>query len=101
MEAAQKADKEFGLTQRSGRHTIYDASSDIRKITLLLLEKSVTTPQHGRTGFHFQDATEEGFGKMTLAWLKRVLTPAPQDSTFSERQPLEENAMDYELHHVS
>ena len=32
MEAAKKADIEFGVTPRSTKHTVRDASTDIRKI---------------------------------------------------------------------
>ena len=102
MEAAKKADQEFGLPQRSGRHVTCNAAADIRKIALHLLENHVTKPQTSRTGFHFQDATEDSLSKMTPAWLKRVLTTAPdtEDTSTNERQPLEESAADYELHHV-
>ena len=99
LEAAKKADEEFGLPQRSTRHTTRDSAADIKKVALHLLENNVTQPQIGRSGVQFHDSTEDGLSKMTPAWLKRVLTTAPdaEDTTASERQPLEESAANYEL----
>ena len=49
----------------------------------------MTQPQTGRNGVQFHDSIEDGLSKMTPAWLKRVLTTAPdtEDTTASERQP--------------
>ena len=78
MEAAKKADQEFGITPRSSKHTTRDASADIRKITAHLLEHKVTVPQESRTTPTFRDVTEDGFGKMSQSWLKQVLVQAPE-----------------------
>ena len=97
MKAAKKADQEFGLPKKSERHTTCEAAADI---FLHLLENYVTQRY---TGFHFWDIAVDGFSNMTPAWLKRVLTPAPdaEDTSINERQSLEESTADYELYHVS
>ena len=69
MEAAKKADREFGLYLRSTRHTTRDAAADIRKISLHLIENFVTIPKADRTGPAFRDPTEDGFSKITPTWL--------------------------------
>ena len=104
MEAAKKADREFGLNPRSTRHTTRDASADIRKVATHLLENDVTAPQTSRTNPPFRDVTEDGFSNMSAMWLKKVLTPTPDiDTTTSEQQTLRGNTTDFdhELHHVS
>ena len=104
MEAAKKADQEFGITPRSTRHTTRDASADIHKITDHLLENKVTAPQAGRTTPTFRDVTEDGFKKMSQAWLKQVLVRAPDvesvRSTDTEQEPMQGTIdLDYELYH--
>ena len=59
MEAAKKADLEFGILPRATQHTVRDAAADIHKVSLHLLENHVTTP--ARTGPAFRDPIEDGF----------------------------------------
>ena len=101
MEAAKKADKEFGLSPRSSRHTTRDASADIRKIALNLLENEVTTQKKNRTTPQFRDLTEDGFTKMSQSWLRKILTPIPSPPEDTD-QILQDRLADtnYELHHV-
>ena len=105
MEAAKKADIEFELHPRSSKHTTSDAASDIRKVSLHLLENEVTSIKTGRTNPAFRDVTEDGFSKMSQAWLDHLLVPLPnvESTVDSEHQALQEDILDldYELHHVS
>ena len=54
MEAAKKADTEFGVTPGSNKHTVRDASADVRKMAMHLIEHTVTVqaqdvpPQHSK-----------------------------------------------------
>ena len=106
MDAAKKADREFELHPRSSKHTTCDAASDIRKVSLHLIENDVTSLKTGRTSPAFRDVTENGFAKMTQAWLDHLLVPLPNvesSGVESEHQTLQEDILDldYELHHVS
>ena len=99
MEAAKKADQEFGITPRSMKHTTRDATADIRIIMEHLLEHKVTAPQASRTTPPFSDVTAEGFRKMSQPWLNQVLVQAP-DAVDVELQPVRGTTdLDYELHH--
>ena len=101
MEAAKKADRAFGVTPRSTKHTVADASNDITKIATHLLEQKVTIQMDRNIPFH--DTIEEGFRKMKPAWLKQVLA---QDSDCLLDQDLhnlhdtEQSEFIHELHDV-
>ena len=102
MEAAKKADTEFGVTPRSNKHTVRDASADVRKMAMHLIERTVTVQATGRTSPAFKDVTEDGFKKMSQRWLKQVLMEAavlPDDET--EQTLRGEIELGYELHDVS
>jgi len=100
MEAAKKVDTEFGVTPRSTKHTVHDASGDVRKMAMHLMEHTVTVQATGRTSPPFKDVTEDGF-KMSQRWLKQVLMEAaalPDDET--EQTLHSEIELDYELYDV-
>ena len=100
MEAAKKADTECGISPRSAKHTTRDASFDVRKVALHLLEHEVTVHKVSRTTPPFRDVTEDGFAKISQAWLDKVLTNVPdtaEDST--EHNTITD--LDYELHHTT
>ena len=105
MEAAKKADTEFELHPRSSKHTTSDAASDIRKVSLHLIEEEVTSIKTGHTSPAFRDVTEDGFSKSSQVWLDHLLVPLPniESSIDSEHQTLQEDILDldYKLHHVS
>ena len=86
-------------------NTTRDASADIHKVSMHLLENGVTPPQTSRTSPPFRDITEDGFSKISQTWLQQVLTPVPdmEDASNNEQQTLHRNMadFDYELHHVS
>ena len=65
MEAAKKADRAFSAPPQSSRHTVTDASSDIKKITEHLLEKNATTEVTAHSPPAFKDPTEEGWKKLS------------------------------------
>ena len=48
MDAAKKADREFGVSQQSGRHTVREAITDITKMAKHLTEHQVTTVMSSR-----------------------------------------------------
>lgn len=78
-EAAKKADTEFGVTPRSTKHTIRDASGDVRKMAMHLMERTVTV-QATDLPPHNSKMSQ----KMSLRWLKQVLMEAaalPDDET--------------------
>ena len=52
IEAAKKADTEFGVTLRSTKHTVRDTSGDVRKMAMHLMEHTVTVQATGRTRHH-------------------------------------------------
>jgi len=100
MKAAKKADTDFGVTLRSTKHTVRDASGDVTKMAIHLMEHTVTVQARGRTSPPFKDVTD-GFKKMSQRWLKQVLMEAaalPDDET---KQTLHsEIELDYELYDV-
>lgn len=101
MEAAKKADTEFGVTPRSTKHTVRDVSGDVRKMAMHLMEHTVTVQATGRTSPPFKDVTEDGFKKISQRWLKQVLMEAaalPDDET--EQTLHSEIELDYELYDV-
>lgn len=101
MEAAKKADTEFGVTPRSTKHTVRDVSGDVRKMAMHLMEHTVTVQATGRTSPPFKDVPEDGFNKMSQRWLKQVLMEAaalPDDET--EQTLHSEIELDYELYDV-
>ena len=65
MEAAKKADQEFGGVPSSSKHTVSDASADIRRMAIHLLEHHVTMQKPGRNSLPFKDITSDGFKKMS------------------------------------
>ena len=54
-EAAKKADREFGVSQQSGKHTVREATTDITKH---LTEHQVTTVISGHTTLPFMMSQE-------------------------------------------
>lgn len=102
MEAAKKADRTFGLTPRSTKHTIADASSrDICKITTQLLKQKATTKMN--RSLPFCDSIVEGFKKMTPTWLKLVLAQDSEsllDQDSHVLQDTEQPDFMYELYDV-
>ena len=61
--AAKKADREFGVSQQSGRHTVREAITDITRMAEHLTEHQVTTVMSSHTTPPFHDATEDGWKK--------------------------------------
>ena len=61
MEAAKKADKELGVPSRSTKHTIREASADIKNMVMHLIDHKVTVQTTGRTSPPFKDVTDDGF----------------------------------------
>ena len=61
MEAAKKADKEFGVPSRSTKHTIREASADIKNMAMHLIDHKVTVQTTGHTSSPFRDVTDDGF----------------------------------------
>jgi len=101
MEAAKKADQEFGVAPTSSRHTVRDASADIRKMAVHLLEYHVTTQKPGRNSPPFNDSTNDGFKKMSLTWLKHILTQAEGNEDDTEQQSTQKEVdLDYEIFNV-
>ena len=102
MEASKKADTEFGVTSRSTKHTIRDASADVRKMAMHLIEHKVIVQATGRTSPAFKDVTEDGFKKMSQPrWLKQVLTEAAALADDETEHPLQgEIELGYEVHDV-
>ena len=73
MEAAQKADRAFCVPPQTSAHTTHDASIDVLKMVKHLLDKDVTTESAERRSPQFLDPTENGWKKLTKAWLKDTL----------------------------
>ena len=101
MDAAKKADREFGVSQQSGKHTVREAITDITKMAKHLTEHQVTTVMSSRTTPSFHDATEDGWKKLTKSWLDQFLTPTAEADTSSDLQD-ESGEIDanYELYDV-
>ena len=99
MEAAKKADRAFGAPPPSTRHTVTDASSDIKKITEHLLEKNATTEVTARSSPAFKDPTEEGWKKLSCTeWIQKILTNTLEEDLQEEQRG--ETDLDYELYDV-
>ena len=98
MEAAKKADKEFGVPSRSTKHTIREASADIKNMAMHLIDHKVTVQTTGRTSPPF---TDDGFKNMSQSWLKQVLTQATAPPDDDQEPTLQGDIeLDYELHDV-
>ena len=100
MDAAKKADREFGVSQQSGKHTVREAITDITKMAKHLTEHQVTTVMSSRTT-PFHDTTEDGWKKLTKSWLDQSLTPNAEADASSDLQD-ESGEIDanYELYDV-
>lgn len=101
MEAAKKADKEFGVPSRSTKHTIREASADIKNMAMHLINHKVTVQTTGCTSSPFRDVTDDGFKKMSQSWLKQALTQAAAPPDDDQELTLQGDIqLDYELHDV-
>ena len=98
MEAAKKADQEFGVAPTSSRHTVRDASADIKKMAVHLYH---VTTQSRVNSPPFNDSTNDGFKKMSLTWLKHILTQAEGNEDDTEQQNTQKEVdLDYEIFNV-
>ena len=101
MEAAKKADREFGVSQQSGKHTVREATTDITKMAKHLTEHQVTAVISGRTTPPFHDVTKDGWKKLTKSWLDQSLTPTAETGVASDLQDESgEIEANYELYDV-
>ena len=72
LEASKKVSMHFGVHQTS-HHTTRDASSDVRKMCMCLLQENVTKESTERTGSPFVDPVTVGMEKLAGGWLDRIL----------------------------
>ena len=98
-DAAKKADREFGVTNMSSKHTERDCNRDICNISTHLQNNQVTLVIPEKTTPMFRDLTDDGWKKINSSWLERVLSSYPT----TELQPDGERGevdMSYELFDV-
>ena len=76
-DAAKKADREFGVTNMSSKHTERDCNRDICNISTHLQNNQVTLVIPERTTPMFRDLTDDGWKKINSSWLERVLSSYP------------------------
>lgn len=104
MEAATKADIVLQVPRRSTSHTIRDASKDIIKIMVHLMEKGVSKEDRDRVNSSppFTDLNTVGLKKLTTTkWLQDLLTKGADVSDLEEElhtnEMLDENDELYDL----
>ena len=76
MEAAKKADQAFGMTPKSGAHTVCSAENDIHKMAEYLMLKKATlqVPSRTESAPPFTDPTEKGWEKLsTTDWIRETV----------------------------
>ena len=98
--SSKKVDIELVDTQQNMTR---DSTSDVLKMATHLLENQVSSEQVDCTSPPFQDATENGFAKMSDTWLKHVITHNGHSSDNDNQHQHHlhrELELDYELHHV-
>lgn len=101
MEAAQKTDRAFGLTQQSTTHTVSDSHSDMQKMTKYLSEANITKIVDGRSSPAFSDPTEDGWKKMsTTSWIHDTLNRTHISDEDDLQEDREEIDLNYELFDV-
>ena len=77
MQAAKKADREFGCYQ-SGQHTSRDANKDITKMSGHLLRAKAASEQEQRREPGFIDPTNAGLNTLcNTDWVKTTLAKHP------------------------
>ncbi len=99
MEAAKKTNYEFKVMHTSA-HTTREADKDIRKITMHLLEKAVSTATPQRQSSPFVDLTDIGWEKLSTGWLQGVLDRSADEGLHEEADTTTEDrgvVLDYEL----
>ena len=98
MEAAKKADNQFGVTPQATAHTVRDANKDIAKMASYLTDKEVTVKKTERTSPSFVDPIETGMKKLTTSWLEGVLSNTLPDDDQQRELREGEVDLDFELH---
>ena len=98
MEAAKKADNQFGVTPQATAHTVRDANKDIAKMASYLTDKEVTVIKPERTSPSFVDPIETGMKRLTTSWLEGVLSNTLPDDDLQRESREGEVDLDFELH---
>ena len=99
LDAANKVDKAFCVSPPGKKHTIREASRDIKEMTDHLQEKGVATNLENRSSPEFTNPDDAGLDKLTSTWLHEALfrTYIEEDS-LSERTD-EENEQSVDIHY--
>ena len=103
MEAAIKADQAFGVTPKSGAHTVRNAENDIQKMVEYLMLKKTTleVPSRSESVSPFTDPTEKGWQKLsTTDWIKETVARSHSEEMEAE-SPNDELDSNYEIYDVT
>ena len=103
MEAAKKADQAFGVTPKSGAHTVRSAENDIQKMVEYLMLKKATLQVLSRSesASPFTDPTEKGWEKLsTTDWIRETVARSHSED-MEAASPNDELDSNYEIYDVT
>ena len=73
LEAAKRADREFGVDNSSSREVNVDVSKDVHTLAKHLCESKATLVVPGQDSPNFNDPTKSGLGKLcNESWVQQL-----------------------------